>query len=305
MNTIKENVKFLMDKLDFPTEAQEVLLGALDTIGADKVAFLWLTRLMDEHNQNINCNYDRMLADFVALCNTFGIHEYTAGMLLYLCLGEKLRERYLEKGIDESIYYKSMYDLRYKLEECRLVYGIVGTFVAFWYPHFFKMDLFAFKRLQFEIITFSKEYKIGDTVIPAGSKALNMHIPRTGTKLDREDVLESYREAAEFFADQFTDQPMIFTCASWMLDPFHETVLPPTSNLVLFYRDFATIETGVYKDYKGLWRVFDRYFDNNPDEMPADTTLRRAYIERVKRGEPTCWTRGVFFWEDGKIVTPK
>lgn len=302
METVKQNVKFLMDKLDYPENAQAVLMDALDTISANKVATAWLKSLIAQYDAGIDCNYKQMLADAEALGESLGIHQYASGMLLFLCLGEKLRERYAERGIDESIYYKSMSDLRYKLEECRIIYNVVGTFVASWYPGFFKLTRFGLGRLQFEMATRKTEFTVGGIHFPAGTRVINIHIPRTGTKLDHDEVLESYRMAAEMFASEFEDKPILISCTSWMLDPWHETVLPPTSNMIAFMRDFKIVGSGNYDSYAQVWRVFDKYYEGDVNALPADNTLRRAYADRIRRGEPTAWGHGVFIWRDGEII---
>lgn len=303
MEKIKQNVRSLMERLDYPAYAQKEILDTLDGIAADKVAKAWLFRLIAQYDANENCDYKQMLLDIRALGDCLGIHEDMTGMLLFLCLAEKLRERYAERGIDESIYYNSMADLRYKLEECRLIHGRVGTFVADWYAGFFKLTRFALGRLQFEIINYFKDaYTVAGVELPAGSKVINIHIPRTGTKLDHDEVLESYRMAAEMFGPQLGDAPVAFACTSWMLFPWHETVMSPTSNMMAFYHDFKIVDEAQYKDYAGVWRLFDRPFDENLDALPTDTSLRRAYIDLMKRGEPTGWGRGIFIWKDGKVL---
>ena len=302
MEQIKKNVKSLMERLDYPETAQSVFLEALDKIAADKMAVVWLNRLMTEYSENENCNYIRMLADFRALGNALGIHEQTSGMLLFLCLGERLRERFAERGIDESIYYNSLADLRYKLEECRLLYGRVGTFVASWNAGFFRMTRFGLGRLQFEITKIKDSFTVGGIDFPAQTSAIAIHIPRTGTKLDHGEVLASYRRAVEMFGDQFEGKPILITCSTWMFDPWHETVLSPTSNMMTFARDFKMIASGSYDTYEQVWRLFDKFYEGDPDALPADSSLRRAYIDRIKRGEPTGWARGVFIWRDGEII---
>ena len=134
MKTIKENIKNLMERIEFPAEAQQELLRAFDTIAADPVAAVWWKRLVAQYEETVNCDYVKILADAKALGEALDIHEYTSHMLLSLAFGKKLLERYREKGVDESIYYASMCDLRHKLEECRLIHGKVGTFVASWFP---------------------------------------------------------------------------------------------------------------------------------------------------------------------------
>lgn len=295
--TVKTNVTDLMTRLDFPADAQVTLLGALDRIGGDSVAAAWLGSLMAHYEKSERCHYRQMLADVTALGQVLGLHEYTVSMLLFLCLGEKLKARYAERGIDEAVYYATMADLRYKLEECRLVHGVVGSFVASWFSGFFDLTRFALGRLQFEIIKTSKDWTVGGELLPAGSPAINVHIPRTGTRLDHAEVEDAYRRAAAWFADVFDGRPPVFTCHSWMLDPWHLTVLAPTANMAAFYRDFEIVESGSYADYGSLWRLFDCAWTGDPDALPADSSLRRAYVERVRRGEPTGWGRGFFRWD--------
>ncbi|MBQ8397538.1 MAG: DUF5596 domain-containing protein [Clostridia bacterium] len=302
LTTVKTNVTDLMTRLDFPADAQAVLLAALDRIGTDKVAAAWLARLMAQYDESETCAYRQMLADIRAMGEALGLHEYTVSLLLFLCLGEKLRARYAERGIDEAVYYASMADLRYKLEECRLVHGEVGSFVASWFSGFFNLTRFALGRLQFEIIKTKQDYTVGGTRLPAGSKAINIHIPRTGTRLDHGEVLDAYRRAAEWFAPQLEGQPTVFTCSSWMLDPWNMTVLAPTSNMAAFYGDFEIVESGSYDSYSSVWRLFDCAYTGDPDALPGNSSLRRAYIERIRLGQPTGWGRGFFLWRDGEIV---
>jgi hypothetical protein len=303
MQTIKQNVIHVMDRLTFPTDAQAVFADAMDTIAADAVATAWLKRLIEQYETSERaCHYKRMLADSRAIGTVLGIHEHTMELLLFLCLCEPLRRRYADRGIDESIWLDSMMDLRYKLEECRLVMGTVGSFVAPWFGGFFDMTRFALGRLQFEIVHTSKDYTVGGIAVPAGSPAINMHIPRTGTRLDHTEVMASYRKAAEWFADVFPDGTLLFTCSSWLLDPWNLTALKPTSNLAAFIGDFEIVSSGSNEGYGELWRLFDCNYTGNPADLPRDSSLRRAYADRVARGEPIGHGRGFFRMRDGEII---
>lgn len=304
MQNIQHNAITMTQKLQFPEESRAVFADALDRIANNAVAAAWMTRLVAQYeNSEGRCHYKRMLEDIRAMGEVLDIHPHTAEMLLFLCLGEPLRRRYEASGIDEKIYLDSMMDLRYKLEECRLVEGTVGSFVAPWFGGFFDMTRFALGRLQFEIVHTSKDFTVGGTPVPAGSPAINMHIPRTGTRLSHEEVMASYRAAAAWFADVFPDGNVLFTCSSWLLDPWHLTVLKPTSNLAAFIGDFEIVETKQYADYGELWRLFDCRYTGNPDDLPQDSSLRRAYADRVRRGEPTGSGRGFFRMRDGEIVS--
>ena len=291
-----------MPKLSFPEDSQKTFLSALDAVASNRTASAWFLSLLAQHDKSETCDYLQMLDHIKSMSEVVGVHEYTLSTLLFLCLAKKLRERYEEKGISEEIFIASLKDLTYKLHECREVYKLDGTYVAWWYPGFFRLTRFALGRLQFEIVHLQKDYKIGETLLPKDSKAINMHIPRSG-KLIHDEVLEAYKQASEFFKDEFQDEPMVFTCASWLLYPFNFTFLPKESNLGLFYGDFNIVEVGEYEASSGTIRtIFGLEDIKDPSELPRDTSLRRAYAERIEKGEPVGAGRGFFIYKDGKII---
>jgi len=291
-----------MDALGFPSDAAKTFIDALKLIFDNESASSRFSDLLQQYEKTKDCPYGQMLTNAVEIGKDLGIHEYTASMLLFLCMAEKLRSRYAENGFGEDIYLNSMADLSYKLEECRLIYGINGSFVASWFRGFFDMTRFALGRLQFEMTETTDEYVIGGVTIPSGSKAINIHIPRTGTRLDHKEVLGSYHLAAEFFANEFDSSPVLFTCHTWLLDPWNMTVLSPESNLSAFYKDFKIVKSGNYGDYGEIWRLFDCLYTGDPRGLPRDSSLRRAYAERVERGEPVSWGLGLFLYDGGSII---
>lgn len=302
MKKQKQYVKDLMAQLTFPSDAQKTFLDAFDTIAGDEAAASRFSRVLEQYEESEHCPYGPMLDEVKAIGETLGIHEYTVSLLLFLCLAEILRCRYAERGLEEQVWHDSLMDLRYKLEECRLVFRINGSFVASWFPGFFNLTRFALGRLQFELVKTPQTYTVGNTILPAGSKAINIHIPRTGTKLSHTEVLRSYQLAAEHFADAFQGQPMVFICHSWLLDPWNLTVLSPESNLAAFYRDFQIVATGDFQGYGEMWRLFDCLCTENITDLPKDSSLRCAYAGRMQRGETIGWGMGLFFYCDGKIL---
>ena len=284
---LKNNVIDLMSKLNFPLSSQETLLKCLDILlSTDN--FINIVNCY----KNEDCDFAKMLDDIKLLAQNLNISHHTAHMLLVLCMAPTLYKKYIQKGIDPQIFYDTMADLRYKLEECRLVHNTCGTFVAGWYKGFFEMRIFALGRLQFEIKNTWFDCEVNGKKIPKDTKVLSVHIPRTGTPLRHELVIKSYKMALEFFKDQF-DGEIIFICNSWLLDPWNRTVLNDESNLAQFYDDFTIVETGEYSDYSETWRLFDCLYNGNVDNLPCDTSLRRAYIGRIKSGIPTGYATGV------------
>ena len=303
MQIIKQNVIGIMKRLDFPSDAQMTFVNALNYISADPVSTSWLKRLIEQYEKSeLPCDYNRLLFDMRAMAMALGIHEHTMDMLLFLCLCEPLRVRYVSRKIDEAVWLNSIMDLKYKLEECRLVKGTVGSFVAPWFAGFFDMTRFALGRLQFEIVYTKNDYTVGGVNVPKGSPAINIHIPRTGTRLHHDEVLKSYLAAVDWFRDIFTDDEVLFTCNSWLLDPWNMTALESTSNLAAFMGDFEIVETYLHEGYPDLWRLFDCNYNGNPEDLPRNSSLRRAYADRVARAEKTGGGRGFFRMKNGEIL---
>lgn len=284
---IKQKAHDLMKKLDFPTDAQKEMLSILDKL-LKNCDFLDIIK----QYENDSFDFDLMLSNMKAIAEKCNICPYSAYMILFICMSERLHKLYNEKGIDDTIFYNTMLDLRYKLEECKLVHNQIGTFVPKWYKGFFEMKIFALGRLQFEINHTWFDCKVNGKTIPKGTKVLSVHIPRTGTKLEHSLVLESYKNAKQFFKDEFNED-IIFICNSWLLYPWNRTVLKDGSNLALFYDDFTVVQSGEYNNYSEIWRLFDCLYDGNPDNLPSDTSLRRVYIERIKSNLPIGHGTGV------------
>lgn len=291
-----------MDRLAFPVPAQTTFFEVLDKIAGDEEAAQSLLEIVSQYKDSENCNYSAHLAKSKEIGEKLGVHEYTMAMLIFLCYAETLRLRYLERGLDEAVYWNSMADLSYKLEECRLVHGVVGSFVAPWFIGFFNLTRFALGRLQFEIIVADKEYPVSRRAIQKGDKIINIHIPRTGTRLEHEQVIEAYRLAEAWFAKEFEGRELLFGCHSWLLYPWHTEVLAPKSNLAAFMNDFEIVESGQNGDYQEVWRLFDCRYTGDPDALPQDSSLRRRYVERIKSGEPIGWGFGFFYFQNGEIL---
>lgn len=286
-----KKAKDLMQKLDFPIDAQTELLLALEQL-LKTPKFL---KIVERYNSK-SFDFTEMLEDTKTLALKNNICEFSAYMLLLLCMTPKLHKRYIQKGINDKIFYETMADLRYKLEECILVRGKIGTFVPQWYKGFFEMRIFALGRLQFEINHTWFECTVDGIDIPKGTKVLSVHIPRTNTRLEHSLVIDSYRQAAQFFKEEF-DESIIFICNSWLLYPWNRTILKDGSNLAQFYDDFTIVSSGEYQNYSEVWRLFDCLYDGDPNNLPNDSSLRRAYIERIKSGLPIGHGTGVILYD--------
>ena len=288
---MRKYLEKIMQECDYGEDDVSGLLSAYDKLQSSCTDELSV--LISEYDAGYNINYESALSRMKALSEKAEIHEYTGALLLFLCYTKRLREYYKEKGISDGIFLSSVLDLRYKLNECKCVYGIKGSFVAKWFSGFFDLTRFALGRLQFEIVDFGLEYEKGGVKLAPDSKVINVHIPRTGTPLDRESTLESYRLAKEFFAPILGDTPA-FVCSSWLLFPRHREMLKSDSHILAFMDDYELLASGEYANYNEVWRLFDTMYDGDVSHLPDDTSLRRAYVDLISRGEKTGWGKGVF-----------
>ena len=245
------------------------------------------------------------LAEIKQVAAQFDQNEYALDLLLIINSLPRLHEKYRENNIPDEIFYESMDDIRCKVNECVENKGVVGTFVADWYDRFFKLTCFGYGRFQYEVMTYEGEdfTMSSGKVFKAGDKYINMHIPSRGIPLTDEVRLASYKAAYPHFAHLFEDGIVIFGCSSWLLYPRHREFLPAGMNLLKFMGDFEMV-TGkeTPDDFHDRWRVFGRYTNLPDDQLPKDTSLRRAYAEWLQAGNPTGRGFGIFAFDGEKMV---
>lgn len=282
--------------LQFSNDATTALLCAFNQIAMVQKEYHEFASEVEKYKNNINIDFTGIFDEVKEIGKRLVINEYTLYMILFLALADVMRDHYDRSGINRSIFMNTLRDLKYQLDICFDLYGIWGHSAPTWQIGFLRCTTLAFGRLQFQFCKFNKTYNLDTCKLTPDSKVLFIHIPRTGERLDHARVVESYQLAAEYFTPFFVDEPVVFACNSWILYPKNLEFLSEGSNLRAFYDDFNIISVEEYQDYKETWRLFDKLYTGNPDEMPQDTSLRRAYVEMMKRGEKTGRALGVFIY---------
>ena len=56
------------------------------------------------------------------------------------------------------------------------------------------------------------------------------------------------------------------------------------------------VESGVNRRGGDLWRLFDTD-EKDPEKLPADSSMRRAYVSHLKNGGNVGWGFGVLIYE--------
>ncbi len=251
------------------------------------------------YNYSINFHYDFnvLIKQAHEMSKNANIHEYTGNILVIIAMSEIAKKYYQLFNIPEEIWAETMQDIKWKAEECKLVYDVWGTFVPDWYQGFFQLYRFGLGRLQFELIKFQQNYEYQGIELYPSDYVLSVHIPRTGTKLDKEQVDNSYQRAANFFHRIIRQDIVPFVCHSWLLAPQTVKLVSPHSNIYKFAADYQLFENGNDPDYSEIWRLYDKNYNGNFNDMPQDTALRKNYIEYFKQGGKFGYGYGIYFYQ--------
>lgn len=298
---MKTQIKSFCAEFDYPKEATDALVDAYMQLKKTEYYPLFQSYVELYNSDDGSFSYNKALKATQLIAEKTEINRYTLDLLLFICMAEHCRELYVQAGISLQIYKDSMTDLRCKLFECHKCFGVWGSFVAPWFSRFFDLSRFALGRLQFEDDPSMERYEKNGVVLNRGDWVLNVHIPSSG-KLTVEDCMDSFRRAAEFYADRFPDGIVKFTCHSWLLAPNHKDYLDPNSGIRQFADLFDVVKWEEDPAGRDLWRIFHRNYEGSTEGFPTDTSLQRAYLKLLADGETPQIGLGFLFMKDGKIL---
>ena len=232
------------------------------------------------------------------------ICDYTADLMFILECTGYLRQKYRENNIPDDMFYNSMIDIRCKTRECIKVKNVFGTFVGGWYDGFFKLNRFAFGRLQFDITKHEGDgIQIGDKTIDNGDLVLYCHIPSAGP-LVHEQCIESYKKAYEFFKNELKDGILVVRCCSWLLMPdYMNTFKICSPNIYRFATDFNIFKVNYSEEFASAWFVFNCDVNGrNTSNLPRNTRLQKAFVEHINKGGKFGSGDGILFFDGENIL---
>jgi hypothetical protein len=127
---------------------------------------------------------------------------------------------------------------------------------------------------------------------------LDLHIPRDG-EFDMKTITDSYLQAKEFFAKHFPELAVKgMVCHTWLFTPQLQEMLPQTSKIVKFQRQFYLYPTDGSVSF--LWNfVFDE-LTQEKDAKP-DNFLRSQVLNYLKDGKEIFDMNGVFLDVGGNL----
>ncbi len=295
-------------KLDFPANATTCFIGVEKRLLRNETLAQAIEEQVDRFSDTDTYSLGNCLDVITDLAKANGENVFTLHFIYLLHCLPKAHAKYMARGISEDLWIQGLYDLKWKLLECMTCKNVPGTFVAGWYEGMLRVGRFTLGRFQYEPFgTWGHD----DVTLPCGytvtrdHKVLHMHIPSSGVSLTDEVRNASYAMAADYFKDYFEGGPVIITTHSWLIYPPHKEFLPADSKILKFMDDFFVTEQEDRGGFPDDWRVFGAYADLPVDEWPEDTSLRRAYKQRLLDGKCGGSGRGLIVMDNGVNVTKK
>ncbi|MBE6787614.1 MAG: hypothetical protein E7537_04630 [Ruminococcaceae bacterium] len=235
------------------------------------------------------------------------VNVYTADMIFILeCTGYAY-EDYLAKNIDLEIFYDTMKDITYKVQECKTFKGVYGIFVPEWFKGFLRLERFGLGRLQYDLWEHREDtVMIGDFKVEKGFKTLACHIPSSGP-LTYEAVVDSFKRAYNFFQDRQKDGILLIECFTWLLFPEYSQIFKECAkNTYSFAQNFELYDIYYHEKFFDCWRIFNVDIDDCViDDLPEDTRMQKGFKKYLKENNKFGGARGCLLFDGENILTRK
>lgn len=280
---MKNHYFTFLDKATLPSEAKEYLTESFNSIFPKYEKDI--SNIID-YLYNHNCSVESTLDLRKSLAEKSGIHLYTVNFIFLVCASKRMLADFRAREIPEYIFWDTILDLNYKLQECKAGQNIWGNFVETWYDIFFKCDIVKLGRLEFERMKYPEELpevKLDGVSVTHETTVYSTHIPSCGT-FTKERRVESYNKAKEFFSVELQDKPMVLFCESWLMNPDNPRIYPNSMNIIDFQKEFNIIESHIDEAFGDAWRVFSKDYSGNPAELPCETTMQKSIVKWLKAG---------------------
>lgn len=205
--------------------------------------------------------------DFYSKLSSLGFPQEISSLYLYIALLEHSFCDFSVRINNEDIYFDTAKKISESAKEYYTSNGKYGL-----YDYHFIANHVRGSILRLGVF----EYQYGEY---NGKKAVLLHLPEKAD-LSKQNRLNSYRLARQYFGDY----PII--ADSWLLYSEHKKMLSDDSRIVSFMSDFDIVGQSETTDYKEAFHVFGRLSDFSYENLPKNTSLQKAYAERIKNGLP-------------------
>ncbi len=291
---MKKYLENFLNEFNYDDDAKQSLISDFDKIYSSEKALELYKQGLALYDKDRFCNYGEIIKLSKDASEIAGIHEYSSALLIFIFMAKRLKEYYSELNLTEEMYYVTVCDLKFKAIECKLIKGIWGSFVASWFAGFYQCERFGIDNLQFEVIKCGLTTNYKGIEITPDTKVMNIHLPRTGGRLDKTALMDTLKKAQDFLVKRYNLDTPIFYCHSWLL---HNNIVPAFkdgSNLKAFADLFTMISYGNYDNYEQVWRLFDMDYTEDYSKFPADSSFRRYVIKLMQDKKAFGYGVGIF-----------
>lgn len=209
---------------------------------------------------NLLINKDKAkIYNCAEMCKSKGFHLLKGKNKMFILavilkLAVDIKARYDEAGIDESIYYDTMSDIKIWCEK----EGEKGLANYDWLKNHVSFNLFRLGRLQFQIYKCNNKTLLYNKLpFEYGSNLIYIHIPE-GQSLEEEKCREALSLANKFFKEYFPEYKYeYYFCESWLLFENNKDFMRKDSNIIKFMSLF-TLCYSVKIDAQAIERIFGK-----------------------------------------------
>lgn len=290
-----------MQQVNFSAEKINAVINLYKKICDDEKASRIFHSTIALYENGFSCDF-KSITENIDFCieKISGEHKFTGHLLAVLTMAKHTKEIYKNKKLTVEGFQGILNDLKVKSDECFANYGVVGISNLPWYERFLNCTRYVLGRLQFEPNIFKwDDVEINGCWLKKGDTVISVHIPG-GEKLQKEDCIESFLMAEEFFKGIKKDGALPFSCISWLLHPSLREVLPEGSNILQFSEFFRCVYSAEQEE--NLVRIFGRVDFKNKENLPEKTSLQRAYKKYLLKGGNIGIGVGYFFIKDKKFI---
>lgn len=202
----------------------------------------------------------------------FGI---LAEMLDFAC---RTYDKYIELGIDESVFIRTMEFCTRFVNDHKRVRGYYAFTWAWWFVRQLAMQEFRIGELEFEFVE-------------AEERFISIHIPGD-VDFCPEKVQKTFEEYRSFLKKYFPEWVGAeWKCESWMLSPALEQLLDENSNVLQFNHLFE-VESVDYDSMAVLDWVYPGESQEDLQSLSENTSLQKKMKQFLLDGGKVGWAKG-------------
>ena len=206
-------------------------------------------------------------AKFYNALKNLALPPEKASLYIYTLLLEKSFYDFSKRIEDTRLFFDTAKRVRESAEEFYESQGDYGLYDYHFVANHVRGSIIRLHGFEYQYGVFEEK------------RAIILHLPEKAD-LTKENRLSSYRLARRYFGDL----PIIGD--SWLLYPLHQEMLSKDSRIVDFMGDFDIVSSEETTDYSEAFHVFGRLCDYSYNNLPQNTTLQKAYADRIKKQLP-------------------